>query len=282
MDEKDILSRFLAEDDADDILMHYGTDGMKWGQRRYQNEDGSLTPLGRIHYGIGKRREKKEAARVKKVEKLARSGDVDKILKNRKLFTREEMQDALTRAQNMERAKASGKSAQRKAEKEKKEREKAQSQVQKPNKQDMKKSKLAVDNITNTLGKANKLYATYSLLAKNVNNIAGDNVLPEFNTQSFKQWQKRNEPRLASSTDKKYETTFNAYNVPSKRENKLHVYLDSGKEDPVRRASAGRFGMWDVLDSFSASENDKKSMKTYAASQSIEDLLDWWDEFSKT
>lgn len=37
-------------------IAHSGTKGMKWGQRRYQNKDGSLTPLGRAHYGIGKAR----------------------------------------------------------------------------------------------------------------------------------------------------------------------------------------------------------------------------------
>ena len=30
---------------------HSGTRGMKWGRRLYQYKDGSLTPLGRIHYG---------------------------------------------------------------------------------------------------------------------------------------------------------------------------------------------------------------------------------------
>lgn len=29
------------------VIMHYGTKGMKWGVRRYQNEDGSLTSLGK-------------------------------------------------------------------------------------------------------------------------------------------------------------------------------------------------------------------------------------------
>lgn len=33
-------------------LVHYGTKGMRWGERRYQNPDGSLTPLGREHYGV--------------------------------------------------------------------------------------------------------------------------------------------------------------------------------------------------------------------------------------
>lgn len=36
---------------------HFGIKGQKHGERRYQNEDGSLTPLGRIHYGVGAARE---------------------------------------------------------------------------------------------------------------------------------------------------------------------------------------------------------------------------------
>ena len=50
-------------------LAHHGTKGMKWGQRKYQNSDGSLTPLGRAHYGIGAARKAagavKEAVRKK-------------------------------------------------------------------------------------------------------------------------------------------------------------------------------------------------------------------------
>ena len=32
-------------------LYHFGIKGQKWGVRRYQNEDGSLTPAGKKHYG---------------------------------------------------------------------------------------------------------------------------------------------------------------------------------------------------------------------------------------
>lgn len=37
-------------------LSHSGIKGMHWGRRRYQNEDGSLTPMGRQHYGVGNAR----------------------------------------------------------------------------------------------------------------------------------------------------------------------------------------------------------------------------------
>lgn len=36
---------------SDDYLAHYGISGQKHGIRRYQNEDGSLTPEGKERYG---------------------------------------------------------------------------------------------------------------------------------------------------------------------------------------------------------------------------------------
>ena len=47
-------------------LMHWGIKGMKWGVRRYQNKDGSLTPAGKKRYD-------NEMAKLKEEEKIAKN-----------------------------------------------------------------------------------------------------------------------------------------------------------------------------------------------------------------
>lgn len=54
----------------DDELQHWGIKGQKWGQRRYQNPDGSLTPAGVKRYNKEKEALKKEKAKVKAEEKV--------------------------------------------------------------------------------------------------------------------------------------------------------------------------------------------------------------------
>lgn len=44
-----------------DELYHFGIKGMKWGVRRYQNEDGSLTPAGKTRYAEEYKRESVKA-----------------------------------------------------------------------------------------------------------------------------------------------------------------------------------------------------------------------------
>ena len=68
--------------DAENYLRHFRTKGSKNGIRRWQNEDGSLTPEGRIHYGVGEGRKKRSdlatetendtSKRQRKMERLGR------------------------------------------------------------------------------------------------------------------------------------------------------------------------------------------------------------------
>lgn len=67
---------YIAGFPVADELYHHGIKGQKWGVRRYQNEDGTLTADGKIRYGGNARNIQRDLNRLDK-EKAYTIGDID-------------------------------------------------------------------------------------------------------------------------------------------------------------------------------------------------------------
>lgn len=73
---------------VESYLIHSGVKGQVHGVRNYQNYDGSLTELGREHYGVGPPRNAMESLKIKKGQ-----GSIDKL-------SNKELQDRINRLNN--------------------------------------------------------------------------------------------------------------------------------------------------------------------------------------
>lgn len=79
-------------------LSHHGIKDQRWGVRRFQNRDGSLTPEGRKRYGKGGSKDtaKPETTEEKKA-RILKSRSAKELYNNADLFTTQELQEAYNR-----------------------------------------------------------------------------------------------------------------------------------------------------------------------------------------
>ena len=78
-------------------LTHWGIKGMKWGIRRFQNKDGSLTAAGKKRRGIDDSDDNRTESIEAKRERLLKSTNASEIYKNRNLLTTAEINERLNR-----------------------------------------------------------------------------------------------------------------------------------------------------------------------------------------
>lgn len=76
------------------VLSHHGIKGMRWGIRRFQRKDGSLTSAGKRRYGLDdKSKETIEERRAR----VLNSTNASEIYKNRNILTTAEINERLNR-----------------------------------------------------------------------------------------------------------------------------------------------------------------------------------------
>lgn len=159
------------------FIEHHGILNMKWGRRRFQNPDGTLTPEGKIRYSREKRKQaaknlkkarkireankkkemKLQKANAKKEKKLANKKakiiekGLDEVKKNSKLFSNEELNSIVNRTQLESRL------------------------ADVANNKNMQKGKITADNILDFMNKAANITNSVSTIYKNINPILEDN-----------------------------------------------------------------------------------------------------------
>ncbi len=220
---------------------HSGIKNMKWGVRRYQNPDGSLTPAGRIRYGVGAARKKaapkakaasskdqeRAAARAKRIEARQAKKAARIAEKNaRKEAERKREQDAkeLQRYEELRRKPASKLTAAEMAEltarlaAEKQYKELLRA-TEEPKLFDGKK--FVVDVLQDSGKKILSGAITYGA-GKVINSIVGDEVFKVGNNDSKKQDKENKENKENKQNKEKKENTENKENTGNKqnKENK--------------------------------------------------------------
>lgn len=92
------MSNYIKASDESAYIVHHGILGQKWGVRRYQNKDGTLTDAGKRHIGSASSLTKEQKREnVKKFQKNYHDGvrdpDNDKLGDDRRVLSKEAQKD---------------------------------------------------------------------------------------------------------------------------------------------------------------------------------------------
>ena len=140
-------------------LYHHGILGQKWGVRRFQNKDGSLTADGKKRYA-----ENDSDDYEARKQQALKSGNASEVLKYKGDLTNKELQDAFTRI-NLE---------------------KQLSQISKEEVQTgFSKAMSVMDKVGKITNAADTAVKAYNLLAK-INNTFSDKELPTIGVKKNK------------------------------------------------------------------------------------------------
>ena len=80
-------------------LAHHGIMGQKWGVRRFQNKDGSLTPEGRIRYKVNENGDlvKRDKSEIKELKKQHKAEQAESKRQRRLQLEKEELEEKKAR-----------------------------------------------------------------------------------------------------------------------------------------------------------------------------------------
>ena len=87
------------------FVNHSGIKGMRWGIRRFQNKDGSLTPAGKKRYADKDSDRNDSETPEERKERILKNPSAKSVYENRNLFSNKEINDLTLRLDNEQKIK---------------------------------------------------------------------------------------------------------------------------------------------------------------------------------